>query len=195
MTPLSKKTLRENALSLRQKIPLDERSRAARAVCARFMAEVKIKPQAVVAGYWPVRGELDVIPLLNALIHHGHRCCLPHVIDYKTPLIFRRWHEGVLMTEGRFGIHQPDPETCEPLVPDVILTPLLGFDFRGHRLGYGSGFYDRSFGHLRDLAHQCLAIGIAFEAQQFEEVPADLYDVPMDYIVTEKTVHRFGGRA
>jgi len=154
-----------------------------------FLTGVTIPPQSVVAGYWPVKSELDVMPLLLELIKRGHRCCLPQVTDFKRPLAFREWHEGAKMTDGRFGIRQPDPETCDPVLPGVILVPLLGFDGRGQRLGYGSGFYDRTFDSLK--GHKYLRIGVAYDIQRLEEVPIGPYDVPMNMIITEKTIYHF----
>jgi 5-formyltetrahydrofolate cyclo-ligase len=195
VTDLSKQSLREKALALRLMVSPEERARAGRALAERFLHHVELPPLAVIAGYWPVRGEIDVLPLLHALIIKGYRCCLPHVVGFKQPLLFREWHEDARMTEGPFGIHQPDPEFHDAVLPSVVIAPLLAFDLSGQRLGYGSGFYDRTFGKFHETGHKFIAVGAAFERQRLEELPAGPYDYAMDLIVTEETIHRTGARA
>lgn len=190
--PFSKKSLRETALLRRLQIPADERARAMHALTQNLLAAATTvkKQDAVVAGYWAVKGEADVQPLLLELIRRGMRAALPQVMEHQKPLVFRAWHETARMIEGRYGIQEPDPAECESVVPDVVLVPLLAFDARGHRLGYGSGFYDRTFDALRDMGHAFLAIGVAFEMQKLDEVPTGPYDYAMDMIVTEKKTYR-----
>jgi 5-formyltetrahydrofolate cyclo-ligase len=190
VAPSTKQTLREQALLRRMQIPHDERERATRAITDHFIAHLNIRHDSVIAGYWPIKGEADVLPLLAELARRGHRAALPQVVESRKPLVFRAWHQGAPMTEGRYGIHEPDPAHCDSLVPDVIIVPMLAFDGRGNRLGYGSGFYDRTFQSLRDL-HHFFAAGVAYEAQKLDEVPTGPYDYRMDMIVTEKTVRKF----
>jgi 5-formyltetrahydrofolate cyclo-ligase len=189
--PLTKKNLRETALARRLQISPELRALAQHAVMRNALAAIPVHQDNVVAGYWPVKGEIDTRPLLLDLIRRGMRAALPQVMEFQKPLVFRAWHEGAAMTDGRYGIQEPDPVSCDSLVPNVVLVPLLGFDGRGHRLGYGSGFYDRTFDALRDMRHPFLAIGIAYEAQKLDEVPAGIYDYPMDMIVTEKKTYLF----
>ena len=91
---------------------------------------------------------------------------------------------------GTFELLEPDPSR-PPRVPDVVLAPLLAFDRQGGRLGYGMGYYDRTLDHLRSRGRRPLAIGIAFAAQEVDEVPTGPADVPLDGVITERALHRF----
>jgi 5-formyltetrahydrofolate cyclo-ligase len=192
--PVTKKNLRESTLLKRLQVSPEARALAQHAIMRTVLAEIPARPEAVVSGYWPVKGEIDPRPLLLEFIRRGMRAALPQVMEFQKPLVFRTWHAGAPMTDGRYGIQEPDPQACEPVVPHIIFVPLLGFDKRGHRLGYGSGFYDRTFDALRDMQHSFTAIGLAFEAQKLDEVPAGPYDYSMDMIITEKKAYRFERR-
>ena len=138
-------------------------------------------PGAVVAGFWPLPGEIDIRPLLAALAAQGHRIALPVTPRPGLPLAFGAWRPGEALRPGRFGTMTPSgPE----VIPDVLLVPLLAFDRLGRRLGYGAGYYDRTLAALPAAR----AIGCAFAAQEVAEVPAGPYDVPLGAIATEEGV-------
>ncbi len=138
-------------------------------------------PGQVVAGFWPVAGEIDVRPLLLALAGRGHTLALPETPPPGEPLIFRHWRPGDRLVPGRFGTVR---SAGEILVPDVLLVPLLAFDRSGHRLGYGGGYYDRTLAALRDRR----ALGCAFSAQEVDQVPAGDWDQTLDAVATEQEV-------
>ena len=144
------------------------------------------RPEAVVAGYWPFRTEIDPRPLMARLQRLGAGLALP-VTPAKgsdAPLSFRRWSAGALLSPGAFRVHEPGEE-CETIEPDLLLVPLLAFDRRGHRLGYGAGHYDRTLAALR-ARRPTVAIGLAFAAQEVERVPTDPHDQLLDGVVTER---------
>jgi len=161
----------------------------------QFLHAIALSPGLAVSGYWPLEGELDVRPLLLRLRKFGHAIGLPVVIKKHEPLIFRAWRDDDAMVQGKFKVMTP-PDHAPDVVPDVLLVPLLAFDPRGYRLGYGGGFYDRTLDKLRRLAkdgghHAPLAIGIAYAAQEVPDVPRGPYDQPLDWIVTERSVFKF----
>ena len=139
---------------------------------------------AVVAGYWPIRDELDCRPLLANLAEIGWECALPVVIDDNGPLVFRRWRLDEALVPGRFGIAEPCA-LCPAVTPDVVLVPMLAFDRNGHRLGHGAGYYDRTLAELRRRHPAVLAVGLAFAAQEVHALPAEPHDQRLDWIVTE----------
>ncbi len=153
------------------------------AVRDRLQAALRMPERAVVSGYWPMRGELDPRPVLLALAAAGHELCLPVVAGKGLPLLFRAWAPGDELVSGTFGAEVPAPE-APVLQPSFLLVPLLAFDRRGYRLGYGGGFYDRTLAALR-RAGEVTAVGLAFAAQEVEEVPAAATDERLDWIVTE----------
>lgn len=137
-----------------------------------------------VSGFIPYKSEITTIPMLERLHREGWRTCLPIVTGMEEPLVFRAWAPGDPLVPGAFDIPVP-PESAPEVVPDVLLVPLLAFDRKGFRLGYGGGFYDRTLEKLR-LTRNVVAIGVAYHAQMVDEVPVGLHDAPLDYVMTEE---------
>jgi 5-formyltetrahydrofolate cyclo-ligase len=141
-------------------------------------------PGAIVAGFWPLEHEIDIRPLLHALAAVSTDIVLPVTPERGQPLTFRKWNVDDALLAGRFGTQHPDgPE----MTPDFILVPLLAFDLQGNRLGYGAGYYDRSFATLPNA----FRLGCAFAAQEFAEVPAGPDDVRLHAVVTEIGFRQF----
>ena len=148
----------------------------------------------MVAGYMPIRTEMDPRPALEGLAAQGAPLCLPVVTGKARPLIFRRWAPGEALVDGAFGAAIP-ADTAPEVAPDLLILPLVGFDRSGGRLGYGGGFYDRTLEALRaaaPAASPVRAIGFAYAAQEAEALPQEATDQPMDAMVTEAETLRFG---
>jgi 5-formyltetrahydrofolate cyclo-ligase len=184
----SKVTLRAAALAARDALSSEHRAAAAQAIAVRGLP-IEIMPGAVVAGYSPIRSEIDPAPLMRKLAAPDVQLALPAIIAGDQPLKFRAWSPGDRLRRGRLGILEPAPDAAE-LIPDILLVPLAAFDRLGHRIGYGAGHYDRTLAQLRELK-AITAIGVAFAAQQVETVPALLHDVALDYVLTETQVLDF----
>ncbi|MGY6411067.1 MAG: 5-formyltetrahydrofolate cyclo-ligase [Alkalilacustris sp.] len=138
----------------------------------------------MLGGYWPLVHEADPRPAMAA---HGGPLCLPVVEGPGRPLAFRRWQPGAPLRAGAFGVMEP--EGAQPCTPEWLIVPLLAFDRRGVRLGYGGGFYDRTLAGLRARpGARVEAIGLAFAGQEVAEVPSEPTDLPLDMIVTEAEV-------
>ncbi|MDH3335976.1 MAG: 5-formyltetrahydrofolate cyclo-ligase [Rhodospirillaceae bacterium] len=138
----------------------------------------------VVAGYWPMAGEMDVRPALVLLDRVGCLTALPEVVEKDRPLRFRAWVPGEELTKGAHGTAHP-LVTAPPMRPDVVLVPLLSFDRAGYRLGWGGGYYDRTLEALRKSGN-VVAVGAAYSAQEVDQVPHDGFDQVLDWIITEK---------
>jgi 5-formyltetrahydrofolate cyclo-ligase len=134
---------------------------------------------------WPIKGEYDARHLARTLRERGALTALPVVVAPKTPLIFREWHPGILLAHGPLDI--PYPVNSQQLTPDAVLLPMNGWDAQGYRLGYGGGFFDRT---LAALAKKPLTIGISYEMAKLDTIYPQAWDVPMDYVVTERGVYR-----
>ena len=139
----------------------------------------------VVSGYWPIAGEIDVRPLMTRLQELSFDTVLPVVTGPDAPLTFRRWRPGQALIRGPFGTRHPEPGEPE-LRPDIVLAPLLAFDDRGTRLGWGGGYYDRTIGALLRQG-PVLAVGVAFATQRVDAVPHEPNDRRLDWIVTEES--------
>ncbi|HEX7784094.1 MAG TPA: 5-formyltetrahydrofolate cyclo-ligase [Sphingobium sp.] len=133
-----------------------------------------------VALYVPMDDEAPVMRLAAPLEAMGKALCLPRVIDRLGGMEFLRWRREDQLFPGPFGTSHPDPDGG-PVAPDVIIAPLLGFDRRMNRLGWGGGYYDRAFARYPDA----LRIGIAWSVQEYEDIPAEVWDMPLQAILTE----------
>jgi 5-formyltetrahydrofolate cyclo-ligase len=178
----SKAILRTAALAARDALSIEYRAAAAQAIAARGLP-IEITPGTVVAGYSPIRSELDPIPLMQKLAAQGAQLALPVITARDQPLKFRAWTPGDTLQRGPLGIFEPPPDAAE-IIPGILLVPLAAFDRAGHRIGYGAGHYDRTFEQLRKL-QAVTAVGVAFAVQEIEAVPAFPHDVALDYVLTE----------
>jgi 5,10-methenyltetrahydrofolate synthetase len=142
----------------------------------------------IVSGYWPMRGEPDLRPLLGALHEAGHIAVLPVVVEKNAPLSFRRWYPGAAMEKGFWNI--PVPADRETFTPQVLLAPVVGFDPECYRLGYGGGYFDRTLELLRSLQVQFHAIGVGFTATQLATIHPLPHDIALDAVVTESVTCR-----
>ena len=146
-----------------------------------------LRAVATVAGYLPIRSEIDPRPAMLALLGLGYRVAVPVIEGPERPLAFRLWSPEARTERGAFGVEVPvGGEAAEP---EVLLVPLLAFDARGHRLGYGGGFYDRTIAGLRARG-EIDAFGLAYAAQEIPAVPDAETDMRLDAIVTEAGILR-----
>ncbi|WP_315726615.1 MULTISPECIES: 5-formyltetrahydrofolate cyclo-ligase [unclassified Bradyrhizobium] len=179
----TKQQLRAAALAARDALSEEARSAAAQAIAARGLP-FALEAGTVVSGYAPIRNELDPMPLMLALAAQGARLALPVILARGHSLSFRAWSPGDRLTLGALGIPEPSPVAAE-LVPQVMLVPLAAFDRTGHRIGYGGGYYDYTFSHLRK-AHHVTGVGLGFAVQETEAIPALAHDAALDYVLTER---------
>ena len=140
----------------------------------------------VTAMFSPIGSEPDARPMALALHAAGVPLVLPVDLSHGSPLIFRRWTPGDRLAVGPLGIAEPLPEAAE-LEPDVLVVPLIAFDRRGHRIGYGAGNYDRTLSALR-RRKQVRVIGVAFGIQEERSIPNEPHDEPVDLILTDRNV-------
>ena len=176
----AKARLRHEILAQRAGIATPE---AAEAVARVVLDGMPPPPGAVVSGYWPMGDELDPRPLLAALASRGHAVALPVTTRRGQPLRFRQWRPGEPLLPVRFGLSEPSPEAPE-LRPDWLLVPLLAFDRRGQRLGYGAGYYDRTL----EVLPGAVALGFAYAGQEVPRVPTGPGDRPLRAVATERGV-------
>jgi 5-formyltetrahydrofolate cyclo-ligase len=183
-----KDELRAAALARRDALDAEQRAGAAVAIAAR-MPPLDINSSTVVAGYAPIRSEIDPVPLMQSLARQGATLAMPAISRPDAALAFRAWKQGETLVPGAFGISEPSATAAE-VVPDIVLVPLVAFDRAGHRIGYGAGYYDRTLEALR--RHKTLvAIGLAFTVQEIPQVPALPHDVRLDYVLTETDLFDF----
>ncbi len=180
-----KAALRREALARREALPRDARAAAAETIATRPFP-VAVPPGAIVSGFMPLKSEINPLPLLRVLADAGARLALPVVAGKGKPLIMRAWTFGAPLAAGVWGIREP-PADAPEVAPDILLVPLLAFDRRGQRLGYGAGYYDMTISALR-AQKPVFAAGIAYAAQEVTEVPISDRDAALDLVLTEREV-------
>lgn len=181
-----KAAVRREALAARAAIGAEGRA-AAGAAIAGFGGEIvaRERPERV-SLFFPVRGEIDVLPLAEKLAAAGVPLCLPVIVAKGEPLVFRDWKPGDPLEDRPFGLKEP-PAGVEEVTPDLLFAPLAAFDRAGGRIGYGGGFYDRTLEKLR-ASGAALAVGVAFAAQEVDAVPVAGHDQRIDFVLTERGV-------
>ncbi|MBB5331173.1 5-formyltetrahydrofolate cyclo-ligase [Tunturiibacter gelidoferens] len=181
-----RKQRRSELLELRTSFSEEQQHRASEMVLNRVHSIFQAQGTRIAGFYWPFRGEIEVLPLIDRFLAEGGTAALPMVVGRSRPLTFRLWMPGCPMVAGAFGI--PYPAESRVLVPDTLVVPLVGYDDCCYRLGYGGGYYDRT---LAVAEPKPLSIGIGFASLRLETIWPQQYDVPMDYVVTEaETIRR-----
>jgi 5-formyltetrahydrofolate cyclo-ligase len=184
----AKRDLRARAIERRARAHAAGAQSAPEGARDNFAAALSLTPGAVVAGYWPVRTELDPRPLMTWLRGRGHPLALPVVAGRGRPLVFRPWRPGEELVPGELGIDTP-PAAAGKCEPEILLVPLLAFDSSGHRLGHGAGYYDITIAAYRA---RVLAVGLAYAGQEVDAVPREPHDERLDWVVTEEMALRTG---
>lgn len=165
---------------------------AAERLAARFPVKLFERYGPVVAGTFAIRDEIDAAPLLSRLARLGARVVMPRV-EADGAMTFRDGAKSTL-EKGPFGLTQPSA-TAEIVRPNLVLAPLLAFDLRGRRLGYGKGHYDRAVTQLRATG-RVFYLGLAYAQQQVDAVPVETHDVLLDWVETPlNSVPLFLGQA
>jgi 5-formyltetrahydrofolate cyclo-ligase len=183
-----KRRLRAEALARRDSLDTAWRIEVALGMAERD-GEIGFEPGGVVSGFWPIRSEVDVRPLMFALRERGARLALPAILDRET-IVFRELVRGAPLVEMEFGTVGPG-EDAALLDPATMLVPLAAFDARGHRIGYGGGYYDRAIARLQQKGLKPRLVGIAFDCQEVPSVPDEDHDLRLESVLTESGLRHF----
>ena len=184
-----RRELRQRLADQRRALKPSERIAAAQGLRRSLEQLPEYLSDARVAGYWASHGELPLNLVIPPLATRGQQFLLP-VIGKGKRLRFAPWQSGEDVQPNRYGIPEPAAprELLEPFQLDLVLVPLLGFDRRGNRLGHGGGYYDRSFAFLNEQVRptEPLLVGIAYAFQELPQVEEEAWDVPLDFVATER---------
>lgn len=182
--PIDKKTLRAHCLAARKGLEPDFVRAATGEMTGHLLAKIG-NCNDIIAVYNAVQAEISLSGAALQLAGRGATLCLPVIEVAYRPLLFRHWLPGQALENGLHHIDIP-PQSEPWLVPDVVIVPLVAFDGRGHRLGYGAGYYDRTIAGLRELKKSLQVIGVAYSMQQVEQIPCEAHDARLDAVVTEQ---------
>lgn len=171
---------REKLIAARLAIPAEERTAMAGRIAEGVDALIGDPKGRVVSLYWPFRGEPDFRPWIASITERGATAALPVVLEKGRPLIFRAYRPGDKLEKGVWNI--PIPAEDRQVIPEIVLSPVVGFDPQNYRLGYGGGFFDRT---LAALPAKPLVIGVGYSSQAIPTIYPQPHDIPMDRIVTE----------
>ena len=176
---------REELIARRLAASPEERHAWSERITRQLLDAFPMLQRCVVGFCWPYRGEFDPRFAVRRLREGGARAALPRVVARGSPLQFQAWWPGAPLRRGVLGI--PVPDGTEPLQPQALLVPPVGIDARGYRLGYGAGYFDRTLASPPKLL---VAIGVGYELARMETIRPQRWDVPMDWVVTERGVYR-----
>lgn len=176
-----RKAERERLIAARLAVSADERAAHAARIAEKLDEAAGDVSGRMVAIYWPFRGEPDLRGWAASVIGRGGHIALPVVVAKATPLVFRAWTPGDRLEKGVWNI--PVPAEGEPVVPDIVVSPVVGFDGGNYRLGYGGGFYDRT---LAALPRKPRVLGVGYALQRIATIHPQAYDIPMDVVLTEE---------
>jgi len=178
-----KRSLRNEALARRDVLDADYRQHAAETI-AKLPFPVPVPKGTIVSGFFPMKTELSLLPLMRTLEKNGAQIALPRIVGRGNPLSMRAWKFGDPLVPGQWGIREPAPGAAE-VAPDILLVPFAAFDKRGYRVGYGAGYYDMTIAGLK-AKKKVVTVGFGFEAQEVKECPVEAHDQKLDFLMTEK---------
>ncbi len=177
---LWRKAERQRIIAERLSLSADERRRHAEMIGRHLSAALGNVQGRTIGVYWPIRSEPKLRPWMEQINARGAQCALPVVVERHAPLVFRTWRPGATMASGIWNI--PVPADGVDVLPDIVVSPVVGFDPACYRLGYGGGFYDRT---LAALARRPLVIGVGFAMSAVTTLHPLPHDIRMPFIVTE----------
>jgi len=178
-----RKSERARLIEMRLAVPASQRARWSERIGEALLELIGDARGAMVSGYWPFRGEPELVPFLRALRDRGIRTALPVVVRKGAPLIFREWKSGDKLAHGVWKI--PIPAEGPEVVPEIVIAPLVGFDPERYRLGYGGGFFDRTLAAMKAMPR---TIGVGFSQAALPTIHPQPYDIPMATILTEEGI-------
>jgi 5,10-methenyltetrahydrofolate synthetase len=179
---------RQRLIDSRLRMSVAERLKSSVSIAARldaaWRAADRLVPGTVVSAYWPLRGEPDLRPWLGTLHDQGLICVLPVVVEKGAPLVFRRWSPGCVMEKGFW--HIPVPADPSIYSPQLLVSPVVGFDAQCYRLGYGGGYFDRTLAQLQSQQRRFHVMGVGFAMSQLESIQPLRHDMPLHGVITEE---------
>ena len=164
------------------------------ALCANFFDNINISKDSVVAAYWPIERELDTHFIIDEILDRGAKLALP-VIDKDTRILkFAQYTHSSELVSGAFGVCHPIVnEQTQWLSPEIFIVPMLAFDRRGARLGFGGGYYDATLAHYKK-DKDIIAVGLAYAEQAcLFNLPTEDHDIKMDWVITQQSAHNYKG--
>lgn len=193
---LTRQQLRTRLLTHRRALSPIQQSEASLLICQQLKSTLFFMRSKRIAFYYPSQNEVNALYLLEKALSLGKECYLPILHPFKkNSLWFIRYKKGDCLKKNKFGILEPSFRETKKVAPwclDLVLTPLVGFNKNGYRLGMGGGYYDRTFSfQQKSVRQKPLLIGLGYSFQQIGNLPVKEWDVPLNMAVTEQSIYIF----
>ena len=180
----------QRKISIKKRATLkDKNSNAFKTLQDHLNGLINFKNYKIIASFISFKSEISTQFLNEFLLNNGKILCLPIIKNNSETLNFIEYNLKTKLVSGKFGIMQPS-DLSKEFLPEIILTPCLAFDENGFRLGYGGGYYDKTFSYLKKIKHKFISIAVAFDDQKIDELVHDKYDQRINYILTEKKLYK-----
>ena len=190
MTEINVNKEYQRKISIKKRATLkDKNSNAFKSLPDHLKDLIDFKNYKIIASFISFKSEISTQFLNEFLLNNGKILCLPIIKNNSETLNFIEYNLKTKLVSGKFGIMQPS-DLSKEFLPEIILTPCLAFDENGFRLGYGGGYYDKTFSYLKKIKHKFISIAVAFDDQKIDELVHDKYDQKIDYILTEKKLYK-----
>ena len=190
MTEINVNKEHQRKISIKKRATLkDKNSNAFQTLQDHLKGLINFKNYKIIASFISFKSEISTQFLNEFLFNNGKILCLPIIKNNSETLNFIEYNLKTKLVSGKFGIMQPS-DLSKEFLPEIILTPCLAFDENGFRLGYGGGYYDKTFSYLKKIKHKFISIAVAFDDQRIDELVHDKYDQKINYILTEKKLYK-----
>ena len=190
MTEINVNKEYQRKISIKKRATLKDKNSDAFNTLQDNLKDLKnFKNYKIIASFISFKSEISTQFLNEFLLNNGKILCLPIIKNNSETLNFIEYNLKTKLVSGKFGIMQPS-DLSKEFLPEIILTPCLAFDENGFRLGYGGGYYDKTFSYLKKIKHKFISIAVAFDDQKIDELVHDKYDQKIDYILTEKKLYK-----
>jgi len=156
----------------------------------QLLKNKKLNNVKIISSFFSIKTEMPTRDLNDYLMNKNKILTFPTINSKIKILLFKTYKKNQNLIEGYYKIPEP-PKDNEEFIPDLLFVPCLAFDNQGYRLGYGGGYYDRTFAYFESINHQYISIGFAYDSQKVEEVIRDKFDYKLDYVLTEKQLYTF----
>ena len=150
----------------------------------------KLNNLIIISSFFSIKSEISTADLNEYLISKNKILSFPVVNPKSKILSFRKFKKNQNLVEGSYKIPEPPLEN-EEVKPNLMFVPCLAFDIQGYRLGYGGGYYDRTFSYFKSVNHQFISVGFAYDDQKVDSVIRDQFDYKLNYVLTEKQLYTF----
>ena len=185
-----KSIIRKKQKIIRDKFSNNKPSHFALSLFNELFEKINFQEINIVSSFISINSEINTRQLNNLIFIKNKILCLPVIEKKNSHLIFKQFKSEENFVKGHMNILEPQNKN-KILNPELIFVPCLAFDNKGNRLGYGGGYYDRTFAFLNKINHRFISVAYAYEEQKLDYIPIDKFDFKVDYVITEKNLYSF----